>query len=111
MSVCQLSVNYRHKLLFEMLPGYHTQNLVSEIYRLTENLSKQGETRPTAFDWLDKYKSSGKWREVSGEMIILILSSQKYLWLPLSFADKHDISISSSKHSKLFVYDEASDLV
>ena len=44
-----------------MLPGYHTQNLVSEIYRLTENVSKQGEdARPTAFDWLDKYKSGGK---------------------------------------------------
>ena len=43
-----------------MLPGYHTQNLVSEIYRLTENISKQAETRPTAFDWLEKYKSSGK---------------------------------------------------
>ena len=43
-----------------MLPGYHTQNLVSEIYRLTENVSKQGEEpRATAFDWLDKYKSRG----------------------------------------------------
>ena len=45
-----------------MLPGYHTQNFVSEIYRLTENVSKQIETNSgsRAFDWLDKYKSSGE---------------------------------------------------
>ena len=55
--VLQCSV-CRQKFLFEMLPGYHTQNLVSEIYRLTENLSSQPES--TGFQWLDKYKSSGE---------------------------------------------------
>ena len=55
-----------------MLPGYHTQNLVSEIYRLTENVSKQGEeTRPAAFDWLDKYKSSGKLPSYYWELITI----------------------------------------
>ena len=54
----------RQKFLFEMLPGYHTQNFVSEIYRLTENVSKQSpETNSTAFDWLDKYKSSGEFSQ------------------------------------------------
>ena len=49
----------RQKFLFEMLPGYHTQNFVSEIYRLTENLSSQSEYS-TGFLWLDKYKPTGE---------------------------------------------------
>ena len=41
-----------------MIPGYHTQNLVSELYRITDHGtriigSSQG------FAWLSKYKSSG----------------------------------------------------
>ena len=77
-----------------MLPGYHTQNLVSEIYRLTENVSKQGEeTRPAAFDWLDKYKSSGK---LPSYVLLGINNNiEKYLWLPLSCVDKQDKSVSS----------------
>jgi len=49
--------SYRQKFLFEMLPGYHTQNFVSELYRLTENLSKQGESASN-FSWVTKYKSA-----------------------------------------------------
>jgi len=49
--------SHRQKFLFEMLPGYHTQNLVSEMYRLTENISKQGDSL-SSFPWLTKYKAS-----------------------------------------------------
>jgi len=49
--------SHRQKYLFEMLPGYHTQNLVGEMYRLTENISKQGES-VSSFPWLDKYKTA-----------------------------------------------------
>jgi len=43
----------KHKFLFEMLPGYHTQNFVSEMYRITENISNQD----SDFSWLSKYTS------------------------------------------------------
>jgi len=49
----------KQKLLFEMLPGPHTQNFVSEMYRLSDNLSRKGESS-TDFSWLDKYKSNSK---------------------------------------------------
>ena len=63
-NTCNVYFVSRQKFLFEMLPGYHTQNFVSEIYRLIENVSKQSpENSPTAFDWLDKYKSSGEFSQ------------------------------------------------
>ena len=74
-------------MLFEMLPGYHTQNFVSEIYRLTENVSKQIETNSgsRAFDWLDKYKSSGE--------LVLTVNILEYLRLPYHVSvDKQDSS-------------------
>ena len=43
-----------------MIPGYHTQNLVSELYRITETVSKQISTSNSGFAWLSKYKSSGR---------------------------------------------------
>ena len=51
---------FRHRLVFEMIPGYHTQNLVSELYRITETVSKQIPTSSSGFAWLSKYKSTGK---------------------------------------------------
>jgi len=44
----------RQKFLLEMLPGYHTQNFVSEMYRLIEGLK---ETDTSSFTWLSKYNS------------------------------------------------------
>ena len=37
--------------MFEMLPGYHTQNFVGEVFRLTESLHSDGKS----FQWLDTY--------------------------------------------------------
>ena len=42
--------------MFEMLPGYHTQNFVSEIYRLRE--SADPEALDAQFDWIKPYLSS-----------------------------------------------------
>ena len=42
-----------------MLPGYHTQNFVSELYRVTDGLSSKIPTSNSSFSWLEKYKSSG----------------------------------------------------
>ena len=39
------------KLMFEMLPGYHTQNFVGEVFRLTESLLSEDK----CFKWLDTY--------------------------------------------------------
>ena len=52
--------NAKHKFMFEMLPGYHTQNFVSEIFRQTESNGKQ--TEPRDFSWTTQYlpQSSGK---------------------------------------------------
>ena len=51
---------FRQRFVFEMIPGYHTQNLVSELYRITETVSKQIPTSNSGFAWLSKYKSSGR---------------------------------------------------
>jgi len=56
----------RQKYLFEMLPGYHTQNFVSELYRVTDGLASKIPTSNSAFSWLEKYKSSDT--PVSGEV-------------------------------------------
>ncbi len=40
------------KLMFEMLPGFHTQNLVAEIFRLKDAAEKAGEMD---FSWTKKY--------------------------------------------------------
>jgi len=46
----------KQKFLFEMLPGYHTQNFVSEMYRLTDNVSKKPvDSLASNFAWLDKF--------------------------------------------------------
>ena len=39
------------KLMIEMLPGYHTQNFVGEVFRLTESSN----TNEKCFKWLDNY--------------------------------------------------------
>ncbi len=47
-------------LMFEMLPGYHTQNLVAEIYKQTEAAGKKGagqETAGSTPSWLSKFLS------------------------------------------------------
>lgn len=45
------------KLMFEMLPGYHTQNFVSEIFRLTDLGSSSGpkDAKASEFAWSNKY--------------------------------------------------------
>lgn len=47
--------SHRQKFLFEMLPGYHTQNLVSELFRLMETIPAQADG-VAALPWLEKYK-------------------------------------------------------
>ena len=37
--------------MFEMLPGYHTQNFVAEVFRLTESVFSEDK----CFKWLDTY--------------------------------------------------------
>lgn len=49
----------KQKLLFEMTPGYHTQNFVSEMYRVTDSVTTNAQTAATNFSWLDKYKTAG----------------------------------------------------
>jgi len=56
----------KQKLLFEMTPGYHTQNFVSEMYRVTDSVTTNGQTAPTNFSWLDKYKTAGCDKSDSG---------------------------------------------
>lgn len=44
----------KSKLMLQMVPGFHTQNLVSEIFRLlSENKSSANDK--SSFDWLEKY--------------------------------------------------------
>jgi len=54
----------RQKFLFEMLPGYHTQNFVAELYRLTEGSDRQVESG-NSFPWLHKYRG----QEAEGAVI------------------------------------------
>ena len=49
----------KSKLMLELVPGFHTQNLVAEIFRLAEAKSKVFTTE-NSFEWLEKYKSKGK---------------------------------------------------
>ena len=42
------------KMMFEMTPGYHTQNFVSEIYRQTE-IGARVRRGGNAFRWAEKY--------------------------------------------------------
>jgi hypothetical protein len=42
--------------MLEMVPGFHTQNLVSEIFRLTD--AKVGLEKD--FSWLEKYTTSSR---------------------------------------------------
>lgn len=60
--IIKISSVGRSPLLFEMLPGYHTQNFVGEIYRLTDVTSTQAKKGTTlkSFAWLDKYHESIK---------------------------------------------------
>jgi len=58
--------NRRQKFLFELLPGYHTQNFVAELYRLTEGQDGQegqegqgGQSATEAWPWLQKYTAVG----------------------------------------------------
>ena len=46
----KLSSN-KYKLMFEMLPSYHTQNFVAEVFRLTESVFSEDK----CFKWLDTY--------------------------------------------------------
>ena len=49
------------KLLFEMLPGYHTQNFVGEVFRLTESSISENK----CFKWLDTY--------IAGNLVLCLL--------------------------------------
>ena len=45
--------------MLEMVPGFHTQKIVEEIFRLSENTSKSAPSSDnTRFDWLEKYINS-----------------------------------------------------
>ena len=45
-----------------MLPGYHTQNFVSEIFRLTDsNLKKM---QPKNYAWIEKYTDQIKGKQI-----------------------------------------------
>ena len=44
----------KQKLMFEMLPGYHTQHFVDEIFRLTESLATTT-VEEKRFEWIDTY--------------------------------------------------------
>ena len=43
-------------MMLEMVQGFHTQNLVSEIFRLSEDTNKGN----SHFEWIDKYLPQGK---------------------------------------------------
>ena len=45
--------------MLEMVPGFHTQKIVEEIFRLSENTSKSAPSSDNKrFDWLEKYINS-----------------------------------------------------
>ena len=46
----------KSKLILEMVQGFHTQNLVSEIFRLSEDNNRAN----LHFEWVDKYLPQGK---------------------------------------------------
>ncbi len=46
------------RLMFEMLPGYHTQNLVAEIFRQTENAAKAPPSSSNV-EWAVKFLAEG----------------------------------------------------
>ena len=47
--------------MFEMLPGHHTQNFVSEIYRVRESADPGAED--ARFAWATSYLSSASGRQ------------------------------------------------
>ena len=51
----------KNQLMFEMLPGYHTQNFVSEIYRIRE--SADPGALDAQFEWATSYRSSASGRQ------------------------------------------------
>ena len=46
----------KSKLILEMVQGFHTQNLVAEIFRLSEDNNRAN----LHFEWIDKYLPQGK---------------------------------------------------
>jgi len=57
------------KFLFEMLPGYHTQNFVSEMYRVTESAGRV-EAGP-GWGWVSKYTQA-----TPGTVVIITRAGQ-----------------------------------
>ena len=62
--------------MFEMLPGYHTQNFVGEIFRLTES----SHTDEKCFKWLDTY--------TQGNLLKKIITSTNKVYLRLKIQIK-----------------------
>lgn len=49
------------RLMLEMLPGFHTQNFVAELFKQTEAAASRTSDPADQFDWLKAFvKSSGK---------------------------------------------------
>lgn len=47
--------------MLEMLPGFHTQNFVAELFKQTEAAASRTSDPADQFDWLKAFvKSSGK---------------------------------------------------
>ena len=68
-----LKLGSKNQLMFEMLPGYHTQNFVSEIYRVRE--SADPGALDAQFDWATSYQSSASGRQFTkGRVDIYLIS-------------------------------------
>ena len=63
------------KHMFEMLPGYHTQNFVAELYRLQESTTSAGKSD---FSWTHKYLKAAQ-----GELMFAKDIVQQRAFVPL----------------------------
>ena len=68
-----MKLGYTNQLMFEMLPGYHTQNFVSEIYRVRE--SADPGALDAQFDWATSYHSPASGRQFKKEMCRVIVEN------------------------------------
>jgi hypothetical protein len=56
--------------MFEMLPGYHTQNFVSEVYRLREAAGDGGRGEDDGFEWAQAHVPEGEKRRTKYEGVV-----------------------------------------
>ena len=65
--------------MLEMVPGFHTQKIVEEIFRLSENTSKSAPSSDnTRFDWLEKYINSDAGMECLPKYYTVLSGMQEY---------------------------------